>query len=444
MDSELKQKFFSYIEDEKLFSLDQPLLIGCSGGVDSMVLCHLLITADINFEVAHVNYGLRKRASDEDAHFVKKYCQQYFIPCHSKRVLKPSQGNVQDWARRIRYDFFDSILEEHYLQYVLTAHHFDDQIETFLLNFNRGSGLSGLTGIRSKRQNIRRPLLFARKKEILQYAKENHLTWREDETNEEDYYRRNKIRHDITPVLDGLREHDQGMRLSLSHLRALDDWLKAHFHHELTDHKNERGEIQLELNQYPNKDARFELYQLLRVVGFHANQAENMISSRRTGTQYHSDTHLAIIDRGIIRIREKITRYFGEKDITDFTEPYQMHIGQVDLSLKKISGNQVEKSHTRSYFDVQELQWPLKIRKWKTGEKFQPFGMYGKTKKVSDLLVQLKLSFFDKEETLVLTDASDVILWVIGHRRAIHAAVTPETRESLFIEVIPVNFSEEE
>jgi tRNA(Ile)-lysidine synthase len=394
------------------------------------------LSADILFEVAHVNYGLRGASSDADEQFVKTYCQNYFIPFHSHRIIDPPQSNIQEWARGIRYQYFEELLTEFQLDVVLTAHHFDDQLETFILNFTRGSGMSGLTGIRHRRDHIRRPLLFARKKQIEAYALAHHLAWREDASNDGDYYLRNRVRHDITPVLDDLRQHDQGMRHSLSHLKELDSWLNRHFKTLMDSYKQSNGEWQLNIKQFFDENRTFELNQILRTVGFHADQINNMLTSQRTGTKYYSGSHVAIIDRGMLRFREKINREFEEITFDAFTEDFELVIGPVHLSIKKMTGNAVERSHVRSYFDVQHIHWPLKIRKWRAGDRFQPFGMYGKTKKVSDLLVHLKLSFFEKEETLVLVDAHDEILWVIGYRRAMAAPVTDQTQMCLVMEKV--------
>ena len=436
MNSDLKEKFLAFINDEELFDLNQTVLLACSGGVDSMVLFHLLLSCDITFHVAHVNYRLRGKHSDADDRFVQSTCQNYFVPFHGKKIMSPPEGNTQEWARDIRFSFFDELAHAHHFDGVLIAQHFDDQIETCLLNFVRGSGLRGLIGIRAKRSHYRRPLLFARKQELLTYAHKFKIAWREDDTNAELYYQRNQIRHSVTPVLDKLRGHDAGMRHSLDHLKNLENWLSNHFDSRLQSFLNEKGEWRIEIDDFRSKTQQFELFQLLRIHEFTADQVDNMINSSRTGSQYKSKTHLAIIDRGTIRIRERIDSVHHEKILHDFNENFRLAIGTLELSFKKVPGNSVERSHTRSYFDLEHVMWPLKIRKWQHGDRFQPFGMYGKTKKISALLVQLRLSHFEKEETLVLLDSNDDILWVIGYRRSVHAPIVEHTQACLRISVI--------
>ena len=436
MATDLKQKFISFVEDEKLFNADQKPLVGCSGGIDSMVLCHLLLSHDISFEVAHVNYRLRKKASDGDEYFVKEFCQQYFIPCHVERVFKRSSGNVQSWARKIRYNFFEKIRVENNLDVILTAHHFDDQIETFILNFTRGTGLSGLIGIQSKNALVRRPLLFARKQEIMEYAKKNKIKWREDETNEADYYARNKIRHHITPIVEELRENDEGMRLSLQNLKHLNLWITSHFDNELKNHKVNSDEWQFDLKNYNSESDKFELYHLLRNLGFNFDQVSQMISSQRSGTLFRSDTHIATNDHGIIRCRKNRLTQLPEKRIELIKSTLRLDIGPHALDFSVSNETQFERDDSKAYFDYDKLVWPLTLRPWQAGDRFQPFGMYGKQKKVSDLLAQLKLSHFEKEETVVLVDANDSILWVVGYRRSILAPINEQTKSCLIVKLI--------
>jgi len=400
-----------------------------------MVLCHLLIQEDITFEVAHVNYQLRGDESDKDEYFIRKFCQKYFIPFHLKRVDGKPDQNLQNWAREIRYGFFNKIIFENELAAIVTAHHFDDQIETLILNFTRGSGISGIKGIASKRGAIRRPLLFARKSEILDYAHANDISWREDQTNAEDHYKRNLIRHAITPALDQIRENDLGMRRTFSQIKQLDRWLIKHFSDQLKAHLSDSGEYKIPLLDYQRDHNSFELFQLIKCMDFNMDQVEQILNSGQTGKQFHSSSHIAVIDRDHLIIRQKISVNFEPTTIDLFQEPFDLPIDKRTIYFKVAEGNHVEKSHTRAYFDLNFIQWPLQLRKWKDGDRFQPFGMYGKTKKISDLAAHLKLSFFEKEELLVMTDAQDVILWVVGYRRSMHAVVTEGTPSCLIVEV---------
>lgn len=431
----LSQKFDQYIEEHNLFHASSKLLVACSAGIDSMVLCHLLLKKDIPFELAHVNYKLRGDASDADQFFVQKYGRTYFIPVHVKQVDSSPDENTQQWARKIRYKFFDELIYKNNLDAVLTAHHFDDQIETLILNFTRGSGLSGIKGIASSRGNVRRPLLFARKQEIVAYAKENGLAWRDDASNAEDHYRRNVIRHHITPTLDELRMNDSGMRRTFSQIKQLDRWLQNHFSTILSTFQTSDIEWQIPLESYRREFRSFELFQLVKQLNFNMDHAEKILTATRNSSQFFSDSHVAIIDRGMLVIRKKMEVHLEDRSIDDFEEDIQITVGNRMISLSKIAGNLVERSDMKAYFDGAHVNWPIKIRKWRHGDRFQPYGMYGKTKKVSDLLTHLKLSFFEKEETLVLVDSKDVILYVIGCRRSIHNLVTDKTSSCVLIEV---------
>ena len=436
MTTGFKEQFISFITESNLFTTQDRLLVGCSGGVDSMVLCHLLHELNYRFEVAHVNYRLRQKSSDYDEQFVSDFCQQHSIPFHNKQIFERPKGNVQAWARAIRYEFFETIRQKQQLDFVLTAHHFDDQVETFLLNFSRGTGLAGLIGIQDHFESIRRPLLFARKNELIEYASKKNINWREDASNDSDEYARNKIRHHIIPVLDEIRENDEGMRKSLQNLKQSHHWMDDYFNQRLAIHKTTLDEWTFELNRFNTNAGQFELFMLLRSLGFNYDQVGQMMKSNRTGTYYKSETHVASIDRGVIRCRANFATDFKELRINDVREPIEIKIGPHIMKFNNDKGLAIEKSTQKAYFDYDLIQWPLTIRPWRAGDKFKPFGMYGKQKKVSDLLVQLKLSYFEKEETMVLLDGNDNILWVAGYRRSIHAPITAQTESRLVVQLI--------
>ncbi len=432
---DLHRQFIDFVNANSLFKKDDVLLVGVSAGIDSMTLCHLLLKEDIRFHIAHVNYNLRGDESRGDEFFVRRFAQNYFIPVHVKNINEPPKGNTQQWARNIRYNFYEKIRIEQNLDYIATGHQFDDQIETFLLNFTRGSGINGLKGIAIRRNNIIRPLLFARKSIIESYAKKNNVDWREDTTNAEDKYNRNIIRHHIVPHLNQLRENDEGMRRTFELCQNLQVWIHEYFSKKLNSYQQKKNEWRIALNDFNQSTGQFELYQILNHFGFNSSQVQDIVATNHTGRKFISQSHLAVRDRTDILVRKKLRISYSEQVIEKFDSPINVVAGGKTIKFVIEDGNTIDKELNRCYFDLTEIIWPLTIRRWRSGDRFQPFGMFGKTKKVSDLLVHLKLSFFDKESTVVLVDGSDKILWVIGHRRSIHASVHESTRQCLVVEV---------
>lgn len=433
MSAELQQHFSDYIKAEDLFTSDEKLLVACSGGIDSMVLCHLLLQLDYPFEIAHVNYGLRGEASNEDEKFVRRFGQQYFLPVHVHRVSPSSNKNIQEWARDIRYDFFNRLVSELEFDKILTAHHFDDQIETSLLNFTRGSGVAGLRGMKPKREKLVRPLLFARRNAIESYAKAKNIRWREDASNTKLVYRRNKIRHEIAPLLYSIRGTDKGMESTLQHLRELDGWMQDHFTSRLATFREINGHYKIPLNDFGEHHRTFELFQLLRPFRFNREQVDDLFHAQTNGAQITSHSHIAVKDRGFILIKPLMNPSFLTMMIYDNHFPITLQLGNASLRADLKTDTTIDINQHIAQFDKDNLDFPLIVRPWKKGDRFKPFGMYGKSKKVSDLFTHLKLSAFDKAESMILTDAKGKILWVVGWRRSEMAPVTEKTKQVIQI-----------
>lgn len=427
---DLLKAFLDFIQDHQLFDKSERLLVAVSGGVDSMVLVNLLHSAEFSFDIAHVNYGLRGAESFTDEGFVQNWGDAHQIPVYIHRPRYDGHSNVQVWARDVRYAYFDALMKSGGYHSLLTAHHFDDQIETFILNFTRGSGHEGLGGIRVRRGYIKRPLLFARKSDIQRFAVQHQLMWREDRTNATDNYLRNMVRHRIVPVLDELRGHDEGMRATLAQMAQLNQWMHDQMSAKLNAAYDEKGEWTIPWSTSSESGVLFDRYEMLHRFGFHFDQIQQMSQHTTTGNQFYTDTHIALLDRGMLRIRVR-HQYSPDEllPIDRYQQNDMIEFGAIELHVSNSIDPSAELNNHHIVLDADAVKWPLYLRRWREGDRFQPYGMFGKTKKVSDLLINLKLSIFDKQDTIILHDDSGTILWILGWRRSIHGCLSERSTD---------------
>ena len=403
---------FPQLKDKKLF-------LAVSGGIDSMVLVHLCAQLQLNFEVLHCNFQLRGAESDADLQFVAFYCQQQAITIHTQAfdtaaLAAQNKESIQVTARNLRYQWFYEKMAATNCKYLLTAHHLDDSLETVLINFSRGTGLEGLTGIPAQNGNIVRPLLPFSRVEIEQYAQENQIQWREDSSNASNKYLRNKIRHTIIPVF---KEFNDGFLASfqntLDHLQQaeslVDDATKLVYEKVVTE-KEDQLEINLaQLLKFQNYKAY--LYQWLVSYGFTAWNDIYELVEAQSGKQVFSTTHVLLKDREKIILSE---RQEGNKELIFIIESKESKVNiPLNISFCNVS-NQLESDSNCIFVDEDKITFPLTLRKWREGDYFYPSGMTGK-KKISKYFKDEKYSLLDKgNQWLLCTD--DQIIWVIGKR----------------------------
>ncbi len=412
------QKLQNHIQQNFSFLQDKKLLVATSGGMDSMVLVHLFQKLNLNFALAHCNFQLRGTESDGDESFVVTYAKQnditYFVTkFDTENYSQTHKLSTQVAARNLRYNWFNEILEQEKFDYIVTAHHADDVLETFMINLSRGTGLDGLIGIPSQNGNIVRPLLPFSRKEIEDYVSENKLQWREDSSNASDKYLRNKIRHHIVPVFKEINESFlQSFQNTLDHLNQeqslVNDAVQMVYEKVVSEEKE-----QLEINisallQYKNYKAY--LYQWLHKYGFTAwNDIYNLIESQ-SGKQILSEKYILLKDRDFLILSSKETTDFDEISINSITEKPNFPLKLSLCNLSDIS-NQLK---SVIFVDENKIQFPLTIRKWKEGDYFYPSGMQGK-KKVSKYFKDEKFTLFQKQDTWIL-ESNNQIVWIIGHR----------------------------
>jgi tRNA(Ile)-lysidine synthase len=420
------QKFKEHIHIHFPFLKDQKLLIAVSGGLDSVVLTHLFSELNIPISLAHCNFQLRKKESDLDEEFVKSISQKtsnqiFNIKFKTEEFSKKHKFSTQIAARELRYNWFQEILKEHNLDFILTAHHADDNLETFLINLTRGTGLDGFTGIPAINGNIVRPLLAFSREEILAYAQANNIAWREDASNASTKYIRNKIRHQIVPVLKeinpNLLETFARTSANLKESKQIIEDKLADISSEVMETTYSTG-LQItkfsiaKINELSNPKAY--LYPLLKVYNFTAwNDIYNLLSAQ-SGKQIFSKTHRLLKDRDFLILSAKILstaseeKFRVEKNALEILNP--IHLIFEDIHQKSTENKQT------IYVDKDVLKYPLIVRKWRNGDYFYPIGMQGK-KKLSNYFKDEKFSLFEKEDTWLLCTAENEIIWVINHRQ---------------------------
>ena len=416
------QKFKKHITKEFPFLKDTKLLIAISGGVDSVVLFHLLHKLNYDVSLAHCNFKLRGKESDLDEEFIKNLNQisanQIFtIIFDTEKYAKEHKLSTQIAARELRYNWFQKLITEHKFEYVLTAHHADDNLETFLIHLTRGSGLDGFTGIPKVNGNIVRPLLAFSRKEILNYAKDHDIEWREDASNASNKYIRNKIRHQVLPVLKEINPSIfDSFATTIENLQESKQIIEDRIENIASEVlEKEANFIKIDIEKIKElSNSKAYLYQLLKSYHFTEwNDVYDLLNAQ-SGKQVFSKTHRLLKDRDVlilskIDLSNSIEMAFQiEEEITEITNP-------IHLTFKEVIEKSTENKQT-IYVDKDLLKYPLMLRKWEKGDYIYPLGMQGK-KKLSKYFKDEKFSLIDKENTWLLCNAENQIMWIINHRQ---------------------------
>ncbi|MGX7666348.1 tRNA lysidine(34) synthetase TilS [Flavobacterium pedocola] len=432
------QKLQDHINTNLPFLKGKKLLLAVSGGIDSMVLLSLFKQSGFDIAVAHCNFNLRGEESDGDENFVKTICRNsgiIFFVKHSdtKTYADSHKLSIQLAARQLRYEWFGELMENEGFDYLLTAHHLDDSLETFLINLTRGTGLEGLTGIPQQNEKIVRPLLIFSREEIESYAKENAVKWREDSSNASDKYLRNKLRHDVVPVLKELNPnllHSFQQTLeNLQQSNSMVDDASEIVYRKVVEDSNFQKRINLsELRVLPNYQAY--LYQWLKPFGFTAWKDIYDLTEAQSGKQVFSETHRLLKDREVLILEAKSPEdsmpFFLDENVTEIQHPKAMEISYVtNVTVSGSSGS--------IFVDKDSLKFPLVFRKWQEGDYFYPFGMTGK-KKVSKYFKDEKFSLIEKENTWLLCSGEEIV-WIVGSRADRRFSVTETTQTIIKFEL---------
>ena len=428
--------FQNHLQQNFPFLWQKKIILAISGGIDSVVLAHLLYGLDIPFLMAHCNFQLRGEESEGDQRFVEALSHQLSAPLAVKRFETKAYGkahglNTQLAARVLRYEWFETLRKEKGYDYVLTAHQANDSWETFLINTSRGTGLKGLLGIPAQNGAILRPLLPFSREEIHAFATENHICWREDSSNSSDAYTRNKIRHHLSPILKEIHPlFFKNFEKTQSLLQLTYDFLQesiSQYRKECFTMGNPIVFLIEKLRTHPHR--RFLLHELLSPYGFTDVNALERFLQASTGNYLASDTHRLLSNRGqwlISEIHETPSPAFYLQE-TDQAIDFPIALSWEKVSQAEPSGAEV------IYIDKEKIQFPLCLRKRKEGDLFFPYGMGGQKKVLRKYFKDEKYSLYDKENQWLLTDSTDQILWVVGRRADERFRPTPHTKEILCI-----------
>ncbi|MCB0654575.1 MAG: tRNA lysidine(34) synthetase TilS [Saprospiraceae bacterium] len=411
-------------------------LVAVSGGRDSMAMLFAMHRLELRMACCHVHFGLRPEAIQEKE-LVHNFCRQLDIPFYTQSVntrkyQEEHQLSIQEAARELRYRWFSELMERHRFDYLVTAHHQDDEVETWLINAVRGSGWRGMMGIPSRRDRILRPLLKVTRKAINAYVEKNAIPYLEDLSNLGDQYLRNRFRHHLLPMIDDLLDgrisrlpqtihnlHDAGVLMNYF-LGKLQERVWTSTNGFMTLHVDS-------ISHFPSPG--YVLGELLHPYGFSFSRCASMyesLVSDQSGAEYSSKTHEVLVDRRRLLLRA-LTKAGSEESFqitaTDLPLHKNTRIGQLDVFL--VAENQYFDDNCLTiYFNPSAIAWPLTWRRWEAGDRIQSFGMKGQSHRIQDLLTDAKLSKWAKESTWVLCDQKEVI-WIPGLRMAEKGRIEP-------------------
>jgi tRNA(Ile)-lysidine synthase len=436
-------RFQQFLLTHELIIPGKPALLAVSGGIDSVCMCHLFARSGIEFGVAHCNFGLRRLESDGDEYFVQELAHNLgarFFSRHFETLdYAAQQGiSVQMAARELRYSYFEDLARQCGFGVIATAHHADDAIETFFINLMRGTGISGLQGIPLKNGKLIRPLLFAGRQDIENYVKDNRLRFREDSSNDEDHYLRNRIRQQLIPAFCEISPHFKtAMKGNLGRLQEAGLALKA-----LTDQAlnecvlTEAGRITISmqvLRKY--KPLPYFLHSILKEYGFHEDVIDQLLANlaKQSGKYYQSAHYRLLHDREKLIITPLKKERKSQAGVTigpsqkEISTPLALRIENVE----RTDSFTIPHDPNTACIDRDTIEFPLILRRWKAGDVFHPLGARGK-KKLSDFFTDHKFSRIDKENCWLLC-SGDQVVWVVGHRLAHPFRVTAKTKHLIIL-----------
>lgn len=423
----LIERFQEYVNRQNLFTRQDKILLTVSGGVDSMVLMSLCVNSGYNVGIAHCNFSLRGRESDEDEIMVQETARRYGIECHNKRFdtqgeMERTGESMEMAARCLRYEWFYELCETHDYTVIAIAHHIDDSIETFFINMLRGTGLRGLTGISNRVGRVVRPLMFATRKEILDYALHKHITYREDSSNRSTKYLRNKIRLGLIPRLKEINPRFAFiMNQNVARLTAAQQFIDNAIDNIFKQAAHIDGDLcTINIETIEHVQTRsFVIYEILSSrFGFKGDVVDSLckaLESGSTGKRFYSRTHVAYADRGNIVVARtedqdpcEILVQKGQQRAYCGNSVLYFELCDVDsLPTYNVADN-------IALLDAEKLSYPLLLRRWNDGDSFIPYGMNG-SKKVSDYLIDRKISMAEKSRQFVLCSDGE-IAWLVGRR----------------------------
>lgn len=457
----LLESFKQYIRKENLFQQNDLLLLAVSGGIDSVTLCELCKQAGFHFIIAHCNFQLRGEFSSRDENFVKALAQKYKAPYFVKtfdtlQYAATSKKSIEEAARHLRYEWFYQLVNagdetirgepanaysgSSTARYILTGHHADDNIETVTMNFFRGTGIKGLRGILPKQGKIIRPLLFARRRQLEAFVKENSLEFTTDHTNSSNEYTRNRFRNNILPLInENYPEASENILRNIQRFKDTESLFQQAIHFHKTKLIEQTGnEVHIPvLKLMKTAPLSTVFYEILKEYSFTAHQTEEAIALMKSesGKYIQSPTHRIVKNRKwliispIKTIEASHILIENNKGIIEFAE------GRISIKETAESAFSISNSQLTAQLDFAKITFPLMLRRWKQGDYFYPLGMQ-KKKKVSRFFIDQKLSLTQKEKVWVV-EMDKKIVWVVGLRIDDRFKITGSTRNILTIDYVP-------
>lgn len=418
-------------------------LLAVSGGADSMVLASLFRdlreesqNSGYSFHVAHINYKLRGEDSNRDQKVVQEFCEKNHIRFHlyevSEKDKKP-ENSIQLWARELRYAFFKEIQEKEKLEFLVTAHHLNDQLETFIINLSKAAGINGLSGIPANDNHILRPLLPFSKQEIYQFAEENNIEFREDLSNKKSDYLRNKIRNEIVPKLQETNDHFlENFKKSSSYLNQTKDFVQKQIQEIENKLSVFNQDHKILSKEKLDQESDFVKFEILKKYGFNQEEEIPKIFKAQNNSSFFSKEYQLIVNRDELIFTETNKKTENVHEILlidrfDFSEN-QININ-LQNSIEDIDG--INKNMEWD-FDAEKVQFPLRLRKQQDGDEFYPTGFSGK-KKVSKFFRDEKLSNLARQKIWILADSNNSVLGVIPFRQDRRYAKNEKTERILKI-----------
>ncbi len=430
-----------FIAANNLIKTGDRILLAVSGGIDSMVMAHLFLNLGYKTAIAHCNFGLRGKDSEKDEDLVRNFASEHSIPFHTKRFetknfAKKNGYSVQMAARELRYKWFEELIKEYNYDCVSVAHNLNDNVETLLINLIRGTGIAGLTGMKPVNNRIMRPLLYATRNDITIYCDNNKITFREDKSNADTRYIRNKIRHQVIPLLEEINPsiettlNETGERLS--GITEIVNEFISELRNNVTEQRDSSIVFNINLlkDQIHNRAVLFELFKPYGITNVKLNDLIKVIHGK-TGGQIHTGSHRIMKNRNEIIISGEDTgaaSSFFIAEVSDFANIP----GISSAVIIETNGSfEIPSDPFTCCIDLEKVLFPLTIRRWKAGDYFYPLGMRHK-KKLSDYFIDSKYSRLDKENKLILESAGKIV-WIIGDRIDNRFRITSSTKNALLV-----------